>query len=360
LFVGATAGTPLVEQLAQVLKYAQLGVLLMILEWLAWNDRAFVSRCRLLLTSFVCAVFAMAIVQDVTGFQIPTVVNDESGIWLNTFFFTPNDLGLFLVAFLGVVLACRGRAVIKLAYLVMFTVLNIRNDAKAVLIASMLMAGTLFAVWIGRLARVPPALVLVVLMGSTTLAALSYADSAIEVNGQAVSVTDLLVDPIRHIINLDPYNLGGSIFDRTDALIYGVTELKRMHWLGLGPGGSVHVLALPRYELLTAKSLHNALAELFVDFGVVFLGLFLVFAARCLWPIVKSSRVSVRDASRAALFVALPFMSVSQSSGYISNYAFWIAAFLVWNGPGEGQLRRIQKVPELETFAFDETPGGKV
>ena len=97
LSVGTWYGTPLGLQAAQCLKFAQLLVLFGMLNWLRAHDPDFGQRSASLLFAFLAVVVVMAGVQQQTGLEFGTVVNEESAIWLNTVFFTPNDLGLFLV-----------------------------------------------------------------------------------------------------------------------------------------------------------------------------------------------------------------------------------------------------------------------
>jgi hypothetical protein len=331
LFVGTWYGTPLGMQAAQCLKFSQLLVLFGMLHWLREHDLDFGRRSANLLFAFLAGVVVIAGVQQQTGLEFGTVMNEESAIWLNTVFFTPNDLGLFLVtAWIALLVSNRGAA-LKLVLTAAIVVLNVRNDAKAALIAMALIAALLVLVWIAVRMAVRPVWIVAIGLATTVLAVGFYADVEFGFNEQEVSALTLLVDPLLRIVTLDPYDLGGSIFDRTDSLIYALTELKTNHWLGLGPGGSVYVLSLPKYELLTAKSLHNAIAELAVDFGPVFMLPSAIVVAGVIARLGLASRhLTLRDSSRAALVSALPFLAVSQSSGYVSNYAFWIAAYVVW------------------------------
>lgn len=340
LLLGMLADTPLSVQLPQLLKYVQLLVLFAMLYLLRQSDPHFVSRCRRLVIGVALLAFAIAGLQGVWHFEFPTVVNEESSAWLNTFFFTPNDLALFLAPVLVLVVLGRGSALFKVLFIVAFIVLNVRNDAKAILIAAGLMLLVLACVKVGRALRLPPTLLIAAVAVLAVVGVLNYADAAFEFNEQEVSALELLVDPLQRLWQLEPYNLGGSIFDRTDALIYALTELKAHHWLGLGPGGSVYVLSLPRYELLTAMSLHNAVAELAIDLGPVFALPLLIVLLRVIARVSRRGAYDTRDVARAAMVIALPFLAVSQSSGYISNYAFWVAAYLAWHMPAMPAARQ--------------------
>ncbi|MEO7157615.1 MAG: hypothetical protein ABI039_08645 [Vicinamibacterales bacterium] len=339
--VGIAAGTPLGAQALQIVKYFQLFVLFGTLAWLRSRDPAFFGRCTALVVGMAGVAFALAALQSMTGFEFPTVATEESGLWLNTFFYTPNDLALFLGAVLILVLTSTRGVLFKLLFASAVIGLSVRNDAKAVLIAITLILGVLAGLQFARRTRLSP---LVVLAGGLLLLGIAlsfYAEAELDFNGQEITALALLIDPVQRLVELDPYELSGSVFDRTDALIYAFRELQSNHWLGLGPGGSVHVLTLPNYELSSAKSLHNAVAELAVDLGPVFVIPALLTVLGVLRRLKHAEGLDSRDAARAAMLLSLPFLAVSQSSGYISNYGFWIAAYLLWNQPRAfGAFRR--------------------
>jgi hypothetical protein len=209
------------------------------------------------------------------------------------------------------------------------TALNLRNDAKAVLIATALMLAMLVFLRICSLLRLRPWVGLAALLGLVAAVLLYQGELEVEVGDTQFNLLALIIDPVQRIINLEAYELRGSIFDRADALIYGLQAFKSMGYMGLGPGGSVYALSLPQYELFTAQSLHNALAEVVIEFGPVALFVGLPLLA----PVIRAlaaHKPTPKDRGRLLLFAAIPLLSVSQSSGFISNYAFWITAFLIW------------------------------
>lgn len=331
LVVGILAGTPLLIQFSQLTKYAQLLVIFGVLRWLQKNDSRFYERCAKLVIGFSFGIAAIALLQLLTGFQFPAVINDESALWLNTFFFTPNDLALFLAPVLVLVLLGSYSWIFKFIFFGFVFALNLRNDAKAILITMIILVFGYVCIKLSKRYQIPSLLVMIGVIGSAIAMLGVYAEFGFELNDQEITALDLLIDPIERIFALEPYNLGGSIFDRADAVIHALTALRDNWWFGLGPGGSVHILTLPAYELLTAKSLHNAIAELFVDFGPIFIVLAAMFVLPVLSEMASRRPLAQRSTGRALLLLCAPFLAVSQSSGYISNYAFWIAAYLVWN-----------------------------
>lgn len=329
LVVGKVFGVPWGMQFAQLAKYLQLLCFFGLLKWLHEVDPSANRRLIKIVMQLTLLVFIVALWQMLTGLEIPTVVNEESALWLNTIFFTPNDVALFLGGVLCIVLASGASLATKLLILTAITALNLRNDAKAVLIATALVLAMLVILRACALLRLRPWIGLTALTGLVALVLLYLGESEVEVGDTQFNLLALFIEPVQRILNLEAYELRGSIFDRADALIYGLQALTSMGYMGLGPAGSVHALSLPEYELVTAKSLHNALAEMVIEFGPVALlvGFFLLAPAL---RGLAATRPSLKDRGRLLLLAATPLLSVSQSSGFISNYAFWLTAFLIW------------------------------
>ncbi|CAG0930629.1 hypothetical protein PLCT1_01432 [Planctomycetaceae bacterium] len=329
LTIGLVYGVPLMMQLAQLLKYFQLLVFFGMLAWLLRTDPQAPRKLVRIVMWLGVAVFVIAALQAATGFEFPTVVNEESALWLNTFFFTPNDLALFLCGIVAMALVSRMPLVSKAAIIGLVCALNLRNDAKAGLLAIALMVTMTLLLAVCRRTRTRPIAALALLAVAVPLVVVALAETTFGTEDTDFDFLQLFLDPLQHLMALEPYDLGGSIFDRTDALIHSLTALRSMAWLGLGPGGSVYTLSLPNFELLTAKSLHNALAELLVELGPVMV----ILAWIVLRPVLRAlwrRDSTTRDRGRMLLLVAAPMLSVSQSSGYISNYAFWLAAYVLW------------------------------
>lgn len=341
--VGVTYGTPLLMQAAQALKYAQLVTFFALLFWLYRTDTKAPVRLHGMVRTLTILVFSIAGIQLGTGLEFPTVVNEDSNIWLNTFFFTPNDLALFLGGVMCIVI-CSDAAIWKKGlFLVAFFGLNLRNDAKAVILASLLMIAMYCLVKVCIRLRIKPLVGLLILVLVVSLAVLALGDVKIKIGESEFDFMELFQDPLVRIFNLEPYNLGGSIFDRTDALIHAISALKSQSWIGLGPAGSVYTLSLPNFELLTAKSLHNAVAEVLAEFGpaTLLVGFFLL---KPFWKALLSIRPTQQQIAQMCLVAAAPLLSVSQSAGYISNYAFWLTVFLIWCKPARWRYTSIVSV----------------
>lgn len=151
----------------------------------------------------------------------------------------------------------------------------------------------------------------------------------------SISVDELVFDNIRRIIMLDLIEgSGGSMMDRTNAIIYGLMELRRSKFFGIGWGNSVTMLAMPEFHLATAKSMHNIIMQFLVEFG--FLAIF-VYYKIVRWLISAVKRINENHFFIAKIVFAASFIFFSSQSsvGILSNYYTWIVVFYLFLITGE-------------------------
>jgi hypothetical protein len=137
---------------------------------------------------------------------------------------------------------------------------------------------------------------------------------------------ELLIDPFIHFVNFDPYNLGGSIYDRTDALIYGFISYKESWGFGIGPGNtSAQLFKSPTYSIATAESMHNFFAQVIVEYGwLIIIGfLFLLFHLKK----VRTNAFFKNDNTFKFYIISALLTSLSQSEGLFSNYFFFVTLY---------------------------------
>ena len=146
----------------------------------------------------------------------------------------------------------------------------------------------------------------------------------------SVSIKDQIFDPIIHILKLKPMpGAGGSMVDRTNAIIHGLTELKESNFLGIGWGNSILMLSFSEYHLLTAKSMHNIVFQFLCEMGIF---AFVVYALIIKWTVknIKTIDVCVNSVLKVAFVVSFIFISSQSSVGILSNYYSWIIIFYVF------------------------------
>jgi len=137
-----------------------------------------------------------------------------------------------------------------------------------------------------------------------------------------------MFEPIHRILTLDPYKLSGSITDRSDAVIYGLMELKKSYLLGIGLGNSIEMLKMSEYSLDSAKSMHNFIMQMIVELGI--LGLILIsYIFKKIIRGVTKENVAAIDIIRAVFFMGFIFISLQSSSGIFSNYFVWTVIMFI-------------------------------
>lgn len=329
-----------------------------VMRFLHLRDPNFTENILRTLWGLTLAVFALAIIQSITGFRLPNVDPADYG-YLTAYFFTPNDVALFVSAGLTLVLMRRGPFQLKAALFTGVLILNTVNDARAALMAMAIIPVVFYVSKSASMFRSPP--LVVAGLAGIGLAALIFGGSAIEFQVGAVRLNfyELLAEPIRRIVQLDDYNLRGSLYDRSDALIISIREFIGTLGFGLGPGGSTYLLSLPEHKLVTAESLHNAMAEFAVEFGVLFLVPLGIWVVR-LGSKMMSPEPSRGDMARFAFLCGLPFLGATQSSGFISNYAFWMILYLVmfmpdvfWSREPQRFEHRGQQKPNIPVMPWE-------
>jgi hypothetical protein len=321
---GLVHQTPISSMAAQSVFYLLAFTAVESIRWWKTVDTKLV-RFRRLLDMVFLVVLLICIAQIIFDFDIPGTWGYRQYGYATAFYFTPNDLALFLCGYLFVALFDDVSWMKKAAVLVAIVAIFLVNDAKAALIVCFVAATTfLVCPLLERLTVRRPAAVFVlipILAGPAifTLAVLARQNDAL-----------MMWEAVQRIATLDPFRMPGSVYNRADALIFSIQELSESWWLGLGPGGSVHILTWPQYNAFSAQSLHNAIVELMVDLGPVFLILFVAWYAKELYLLLRAKTLTLPQLRWFAFLLSAAPLSVIQSSGYISNYGFWAVATYVW------------------------------
>ena len=157
---------------------------------------------------------------------------------------------------------------------------------------------------------------------------LSMGNFTLKFQGYNISFNDLITKNVAKIINGEAYSSGGgSIIDRTNAIIYGLGELKNTYLFGIGFGNSVYMLSMPQYTLLSAQSMHNIFFQLICEFGyVAMIGYFLLGK-----KVIQGIREDANWMNVLKLIYFLSFILISSQSsvGILSNYMTWTITFYI-------------------------------
>lgn len=159
----------------------------------------------------------------------------------------------------------------------------------------------------------------------------------------SISIQELLFSSIINIVTLTPISgSGGSIMDRTNAIIYGLRELINSKFLGIGWGNSVVMLSLNQYTLATAKSMHNIVIQFLCEMGIYAIFIYFMFFK---WIIqnIKTLYHEQYNVLKLVFIISFLIISAQSSIGILSNYYTWIVIFYVAFLPKKYSNRNIVK-----------------
>lgn len=262
-------------------------------------------------------------------FKLNVFYNFDSLYYINTFYSTPNDLALSLSAIFAIFLCNTSVSrVEKIINIAIIFFINYYNDAKAAILAQFIIISTYLLVLLFKRFHKHRSIILAGITSSFILLAVSIKNFAFKFKYGEITFSDFIVTPFLRILELEPYRLMGSIYDRADVAIFALIEFCKSFGLGMGAGASIEVLKLDYYSTSSAKSLHNFLLEWLVEFGwlavILYILVFILFY-RSLKKINTPAPIEL-----VVILPSIPLLSVSQSSGYISNYLFWAIIFYVF------------------------------
>jgi teichuronic acid biosynthesis protein TuaE len=278
------------------------------------------------------AIFSIiiAILELIFNFRLPNTAIYFDGS-VSAFNWNQNELGTALIAFVPLLLVFEQSKTFKMTLIFIFIFIFFINDSKLTLIG--LIVGLFFyflknyILDLNKFIKV--IFVLLVPFTISILIVLPYDQIIIPFKNYNISLDGLLIEPLKKIINLEPFpDFGASIQTRANAIIYGVIELKNSYFLGIGSGNSLLMLGKPEYSLKSAKSMHNLPIQLIVEHGIIILFLFIAIFINFVKLLYKQNLSKVKF----ILFISIPTIfigSMSSSVGIFSNYFFLSSLFFI-------------------------------
>jgi hypothetical protein len=258
-------------------------------------------------------MIALAVFQFFTDFEFP---NTEYLGTLNIYYWVNNDFASALAAFIPFLLLAPDKKLSNAVFAGLGVAIVAYNGSRIALLSILFF---LLFISLNRLKTVGYVLASIVGLGLF----LYFKDY--KLGGDTLS--QLIVDPFKHIATLSPYERTGSIYDRTNALIFGIKELLSTGGFGIGPGNATAMLELPEYFLISAKSMHNFIAQIFVEYGWLML-FTIIFALYKAYNYRRRAGIkSKHDAKLYIYLVTAALASLSQSEGLFTNYYFFVALF---------------------------------
>lgn len=134
----------------------------------------------------------------------------------------------------------------------------------------------------------------------------------------SITLKKLIIEPVKMIVSGKSMNSAGSINDRTNAIVYGMKELKKTYFFGIGFGNSVNMLKKPEYHLATAKSMHNILFQFLTELGYFAVFVYVFILKKIISGLIKKKYSS--GILFAVYCIAFVFISSQSSIGILSNY----------------------------------------
>ena len=147
-------------------------------------------------------------------------------------------------------------------------------------------------------------------------------------NGYDTSVYDLVEREVIAIFTMEPLPGFGSLAERTNAIIYGMRELLKSHFFGIGFGNATDMMS--RYYgtiFLTANTMHNLFFQFMTECG--FFSVYSIYKVLSICK--KNIREKAFETGRIQLIFIVIFVLISSQSsqGILSNYMVWTVLFYI-------------------------------
>lgn len=285
---------------------------------------------------FIAFVLLFLLVEFSFGATFPNLYSLKEGGMpaLRAFYWNQNDLAVVLCGFCWFLFANRNVAIfIKLAVFAVFFSVLLYNGSKSALISLILISVVSGIDFVRNKVKQGKFILFAsfsFVVGLISLVFYVAGAQEFSTSQGTYTLNQIFTEPISRIFSLNATGEHwGSISNRTDASIFVIIEYIKSGGIGLGPGGAWLVLTLPQYELGGAKSPHNALLQLVVDFGypVVFGYMyFLAKAIKAIW--YKDTPIIHRI--RANAILTFPLLGLSQSGAIVTNYSFIFILFFMF------------------------------
>ena len=271
-----------------------------------------------LIKCFYVFIF-LAFVQKFTGINYPNV-QARGFNSVNLFYWNENDFSLVLSMVILAVVISKKRNFVMIAMSCAAAFIVIFNDSKvAILGVAIALLIKLIAPFVTMRNVLISAVVLLSFI-AVILYQPAWLNQDIGFRGN-FTINLLIVEPVQRIITLNPYpQFFGSIAERVNGAIFGIHEYFVSWGVGIGPGNSVSMLALPQYSFENMKSLHNFPLQLLLEFGFMAIWGFLVLIKY----LKNKANLFGNLGIFTSLFTGILIISLSQSAGILSNFFFFV------------------------------------
>ena len=313
--------------------YIFLFLLYVLVKYLRCEDKDFNNSFFSFLDVTTVSIILFGFAQYYFGFNLPHI-QDRMDKVIYLFFWNENELSVAIscmsLIYFYRFLKGNKKEVIKVVGIL---IIDYINDAKISLIGVLLGCGLLIASVIvdvvGKNILQRAILYLVMLVLITILFMLfSIGSLNLSFNGYDTSVYDLVEREVIAIFTMEPLPGFGSLAERTNAIIYGMRELLKSHFFGIGFGNATDMMS--RYYgtiFLTANTMHNLFFQFMTECG--FFSVYSIYKVLSICK--KNIREKAFETGRIQLIFIVIFVLISSQSsqGILSNYMVWTVLFYI-------------------------------
>jgi hypothetical protein len=324
------------EYIQSMVHYFYLFILLVMMMGMKSRYTDFEAQFVRFISAFFVFLLLNLFIEWFIGPYYPNLDVDNTGARsVRAFFWNQNDLAVVICVITWVALALdRFQGPLRVMVVLATIAILWHNDSKAALVSLLLVTLPVFYIAQISAKRFISRSVWLLLFGTMALlvaiGAYALRTADLPFVNETYTLEDLLIRPITRILTLDATGeTWGSLNNRTDASIFVIIEYIRSFGFGLGAGGSWLVLSLPQYELGGARSPHNALLQLTVDFGYpVLLG----YSYLMYWALRKLFTPMITESQRLKVIAVLsfPLLGLSQSGAIVTNYFCFGVLCFIW------------------------------
>lgn len=270
------------------------------------------------LKAFFHLSIVIAVLEIISGVDLPNVAGHYNYTVVSAFTYNVNEFSVAMASFLPLYMIFEKKSKEKFLFIAIALWLMYYNDSKITLISCILAFMCFYAN-----KHVHPIIIILFLVSiPVTLSFIGNIE--ITFRDYSMSLNDLLLGPIQHILSGNEIGIVSSIGSRVNAVINAIKEWYDSYFMGIGIGGTLHMME--RLQLYGAKSIHNLPIQLLTENGIVIFFMYVWLLFRFIKLLVKKY-LQADEQLFVFAFVCFFIGSMGSSVGIFSNYYFWANLF---------------------------------
>ncbi|MGL5052365.1 MAG: O-antigen ligase family protein [Cetobacterium sp.] len=318
--------------------YIMIGIVYLVIQTLKKIEgMEFKEKFYSFLYKFNCFTIMFTILQWLFKFNIPNTTSYRN-TGLTAFYWTENEVSVVLASFFPFLLMefiDNKKRKKNLILIILSLMIIYYNDSKIVLIGTIFQITLYFLFSINLFKKI-----FFIINCIFLLLVLISNNLKIQFSNSSLSIYEMLAEPIYRIVNLKPYgDTYGSITNRTDVLIYGIKEIFKNFFIGIGPGNSIYFIEnLGIFGSL--KSPHNFLLQIILEYGFISLILIMLVVCKIVKILIKKNKSPIEKVF-LVFSISFPVFSLGSSAGFYSLYfVFSVIFYLILSD----ELKNVEKL----------------